>query len=134
MHAGADVNRLTALLIAAAIGLAVGAGAACKLTADHYEAAAARAQQDAADAYQARTVELNHIAAQLEQARHERKTVYRTITRDVEKVVTRDVYRNVCLDADGMRIVNDALAGRAGAGDVAATVPAAGATAASDGR
>lgn len=134
MHAGADVNRLTALLIAAGIGLAAGAGAACKLTADHYQAAAAREQQEAAEAYQARTVELNDIAAQLEQARHERKTVYRTITRDVEKVVTRDVYRNVCLDSDGVRLVNDALAGRASAGQSADAVSAAGAAAGSNGR
>jgi len=128
------VNRLTALLIAAGIGLAAGASAACKLTADHYEAAAARAQQEAAAAYQARTEELNAVAAQLEQSRHERKIVYRAIARDVEKVVTRDVYRNVCLDADGVRIVNDALAGRPGASDTAAALPAAGAAAGNNGR
>jgi O-acetyl-ADP-ribose deacetylase (regulator of RNase III) len=39
------------------------------------------------------------------------KVVYRTITRDVEKVVTRDVYRNVCLDDSGLLLANAALAG-----------------------
>ena len=128
------MNRLTALLIAAGIGLAAGAGAAYKITSDHYDAAAARAQQEAAAAYQARTVELNAIAAQLEQSRHERKIVYRSIARDVEKVVTRDVYRNVCLDADGVRIVNDALAGRTGTGQPADAMPATGTAAGNDRR
>jgi hypothetical protein len=128
------VNRLTALLIVAGGGLAAGASAAYKITADHYDAMAAKAQKEAADAYQARTVELNAIAAQLEQVRHERKIVYRTIARDVEKVVTRDVYRNVCLDADGVRIINDALAGRASPSEPAATMPAAGAAAGNDRR
>jgi hypothetical protein len=112
----------------------IGAGAGVKITADHYQAAAARSQQEAAGAYQARTVELNDIAAQLEQSRHERKTVYRTITREVDKVVSRDVYRNVCLDSDGVRLVNDALAGRASAGQPADAVPAAGAAAGGNGR
>lgn len=120
--------------IALAVGIAIGAGPAWKLTADHYRAKAAAAELAAAEAYQARTVELNAIAAQLEQARHDRKTVYRTITRDVEKVVTRDVYRNVCLDPDGVRIVNDALAGRASSGELAPSMPATGAAAGSDGR
>jgi hypothetical protein len=30
---------------------------------------------------------------------------------EVEKVVNRDVYRNVCLDDDGLRLVNTALNG-----------------------
>lgn len=115
------------ILLAAAI-FGAGALAGYKVTADHYTAVSAEALKAAAEAYQARTVELNDIAAQLEQSRHERKTVYRTITRDVEKVVTRDVYRNVCLDADGVRLINDAFAGRASAGDFASAVPATGAT------
>lgn len=119
--------------IALAVGLAIGAGGATKLTTDHYDAKAATAQQAAAEAYQARTVELNTIAAQLEQSRHDRKTVYRTITRDVEKVVTRDVYRNVCLDDDGVRAINDALAG-ANSGQPDASLPAAAAAGGQDRR
>lgn len=121
------------IAIALAVGILAGAGPAVKLTADHYKAKAAAEELAAAEAYQARTVELNAIAAQLEQARHDRKTVYRTITRDVEKVVTRDVYRNECLDADGLRIVNDALAG-ARTGQPDADMPATPAAGGQDGR
>lgn len=121
-------------LFAGALALFV-AGGWCghRITAEHDAAKAAEAERAAAAAYQARTVELNTIAAQLEQSRHDRKTIYRTITRDVEKVVTRDVYRNECLDTDGLRIVNDALAG-ARTGQPDAAVPTTGAAAGDNGR
>jgi len=50
------------------------------------------------------------------------RTVY------VDKIVTRDVYRNVCLDADGLRCVNAAIRGESAAGckpDDAVRTPAA---------
>lgn len=119
--------------ICAAIAFAVGAGASYKLTADHYTAAAAKQRQAAAEAYQARTVELNAIAVQLEQSRHERKIVYRTITRDVEKVVTRDLYRHECFDDSGLSIANAALAGTY-TGQPDASLPAAAAAGRQDRR
>lgn len=33
----------------------------------------------------------------------------RTITVEVEKIVDRPVYRNVCLDADGLRLLNEQI-------------------------
>ena len=39
------------------------------------------------------------------------RVIYRTITRDVDRIVERPVYRNVCLDSDGLRSVNAALSG-----------------------
>jgi hypothetical protein len=127
------MNGLT--IIAAAVAFAIGTGAGVKLTSDHYSARTAKAQQAAAAAYQARTEELNAVSAQLEQARHERKIVYRTITQQVDRIVARDVYRNVCLDADGLSAVNAALAGKpVDPGVLDAAVPAAGAAAGSDRR
>jgi NAD(P)H-hydrate repair Nnr-like enzyme with NAD(P)H-hydrate dehydratase domain len=35
------------------------------------------------------------------------------ITREVERVVEKPVYRNVCLDADGLKLLSDAVHGRA---------------------
>jgi hypothetical protein len=128
------MNRLSALLIAAGIGLAAGAGAACKLTADHYIAAAATQKEADAKAYQARTAEFNQVSAELEQARNDRKIVYRTITKQVEKVVDRDMYRQSCFDDDGLSIANAALAGATRAGQPADAMPAAGAATGNDGR
>lgn len=39
------------------------------------------------------------------------KVVYRTITRDVDKVVTRVEYRNVCLPPDGLLHAQRAISG-----------------------
>jgi hypothetical protein len=121
--------------IAAAAVFALGAGSGYKLTADHFTAKEAKEQEAAAEAYQAKAEELNAVSAQLEQAKNERKVVYRTITKQVEKVVTRDVYRNVCLDDSGVQLVNAALAGKPiDSSQLNAAVPAAGAAAGNDGR
>lgn len=39
------------------------------------------------------------------------KVIYRTITREVDKIVEREVYRNICFDADGLKSANIALSG-----------------------
>jgi hypothetical protein len=43
------------------------------------------------------------------------QTVFRTITKEVEHVVEKPVYRNVCIDPDGLRVANRAIAGAAAA-------------------
>ena len=41
------------------------------------------------------------------------KVVYRTITRDVDKLVTRVEYRDrACFDDDGLRLANSAISGK----------------------
>lgn len=52
---------------------------------------------------------------QLETARAKTSIRYKTLVREVEKVVERPVYANVCLDADGLRLANSALAGSSAA-------------------
>ena len=39
----------------------------------------------------------------------ERETIVREITREVPKIVDRPVYRNVCVDADGVRLIERAV-------------------------
>lgn len=46
---------------------------------------------------------------ELEHARSKTEIKYRTITKEVEKLVDRPVYSNVCFDADGLRLANEAL-------------------------
>jgi len=48
-------------------------------------------------------------AAELEDARSQTIVKYRTINKEVEKIVERPVYSNVCLDPDGLRLANSAL-------------------------
>lgn len=39
----------------------------------------------------------------------QRETIVREITREVPKVIDRPVYRNVCIDADGVRLIGRAV-------------------------
>lgn len=53
----------------------------------------------------------NRASTGLEADREKTRVVYRTITRKVDRIVERPVYRNVCFDDDGVREANAALAG-----------------------
>ena len=70
------------------------------------EWAEANRLQREAEAKQAATA-----STKLETGNAKAQVVYRTITKEVDKIVTRDVYRNVCLDDDGLRVVRDAIRG-----------------------
>lgn len=79
----------------------------------HAAAAAHRAHADAQ-------------AQQFEVARAKAARNRQIITREVENVVERPVYRDgICLDADGLRLVAAAVAGDADPGQPAAALPAA---------
>jgi hypothetical protein len=55
--------------------------------------------------------EYNKLSIEYEELKNKRQDDARVITKQVEKVVTRDVYRNICLDDDGLRIINEAISG-----------------------
>lgn len=54
----------------------------------------------------------NDAAMELEAKKDERQIVYKTITKTVDRIVDRPVYRNECIDDDGLLAVNAALKGR----------------------
>ncbi len=58
---------------------------------------------------QAAMKQANDAATQLEHAHAKTEIKYRTITKEVEKVIDRPVYTGKCLDDDGLRLVNAAL-------------------------
>lgn len=60
--------------------------------------------------------QIKAAAAALEAERAKRKVVYRTITKTVDKIVERPVYRQQCMDDDGLRCVNAALRGEGASG------------------
>jgi len=53
----------------------------------------------------------NTAATRLEAAHAKTRVEFRTITKVIEKIVEKPVYRDMCLDDDGLRAVNAALAG-----------------------
>lgn len=56
-------------------------------------------------------VKYDRIVVELEDERKKSKIVYRTITKEVEKIVDRPIYSSQCFDSDGVRLYNDALKG-----------------------
>lgn len=73
-----------------------------------------------------RTAALAQADSNAATAEIERQTTTREIRHEVERIIDRPVYRNVCIDADGLRILDNATAAangddpRAPAGDTAA--------------
>ena len=53
----------------------------------------------------------NSAAQELEIKKNERQIEYKTITKTVDRIIDRPIYRNECIDADGLRSINDALSG-----------------------
>jgi hypothetical protein len=60
-----------------------------------------------------REVKEDVASVSLEKDRERVRTVYRTITQEVDRVIEKKVveYRDVCLDDDGLRLANAALTG-----------------------
>jgi hypothetical protein len=54
---------------------------------------------------------LNTVSAELETLKAMRADNAKVVYKTVEKIVTRDVYRNDCIDSDGLSIANQALSG-----------------------
>lgn len=83
--------------------------------ADRYQTKIATMQVEAQDRTQkardALMAQANAAVTTLESQNAKASIVYRTITQTVDKIVDRPVYRNVCLDDDGLRLVNAALGG-----------------------
>ena len=53
------------------------------------------------------------VAISLEEKLQKLRENERTVVRETTKVVERSVYRNVCLDPDGVRLINAAKEGKA---------------------
>ncbi len=62
-------------------------------------------------AKQAMLIQSANASAALEAGNAKREIVYRTITKNVDRIVERPVYSGVCFDDDGLRLANAALAG-----------------------
>lgn len=80
-----------------------------------YEAQMAQQQAQAMAKQTELQRQLNAASAAFEEAKKARRVVYRDRVQTVEKIVERPVYRDtVCLDPDGLRILNDAIGAAAG--------------------
>ena len=52
---------------------------------------------------------INKASADYEQLKSEQRVITETKIREVQKIVERPVYHNVCIDDDGLRIINSLI-------------------------
>ncbi|MFW1829048.1 hypothetical protein ACG94V_13000 [Acinetobacter sp. ULE_I001] len=53
--------------------------------------------------------EVNKVSADYEQLKSEQRVKVETVTREVQKIIERPVYNNICIDADGLLIINSLI-------------------------
>lgn len=120
------VTLAATIKVAIAVALAAALlGAWCAWTVqgwrlDAQEASFTRAVNEARNRQEVRAEDASSDHAQHAEAiRTEAQIIYREVPRVVEK----PVYRNVCIDPDGLRLISRAIRGSGGAGQPAPAVP-----------
>lgn len=53
--------------------------------------------------------EVNKVSADYEQLKSEQRVKVETKIREVQKIITKPVYSNYCIDDDGLRIINSLI-------------------------
>lgn len=94
------------LMCAAAFGYGV------HVTNDHWNAKELGVEKQIEAEKDALVKQANDAEAALSAAQAQQKVVYRDVIKNVDRIVTRPVYRNVCLDPDGLQLANTALTGK----------------------
>jgi len=68
----------------------------------------AKAEAKAVAAMEKGRLAIETVSSRLSEARRDQDTQFRTIYHEATKIIERPVYRNICVDADGMRLLDRA--------------------------
>lgn len=71
-----------------------------------------KATQPYKEAAAAAQAEANKVSQTYEETKQAERVRTETIIKEVEKIVERPVYRNVCLDVDGLSAINQGITGK----------------------
>lgn len=99
-------------IITALVSAALAFGAAWKVQDWRHDAAELKRQEEASELQRLLARKSDNAAVSHEQFQERERVVYQTITETVDRIVEKPVYRNICLDADGMRALGAAIHGR----------------------
>lgn len=99
------MSTLYAAIIAGVIGFAAG----WQVNDWRHEAARAEQADQQREADRKQEAKLDAASASHEAVRENIRTEFQVIYRDRDRVVEKPVYRNVCLDADGLRLIKSAI-------------------------
>jgi hypothetical protein len=105
------VIPLQSHLVVGAVAASLAFGIGWKAQGWRRDAAELARQEDAAEMVRRRARTADAAAVSHEVFKERERVVYHTITETVDRIVERPVYRNVCLDASGMRALSDAIHG-----------------------
>lgn len=114
--------NLTTIILSGAIVAAFGAG--YKVADNVADARQLKILKLEKERYAELETQYHGASADLERVLSERRTQQARITQKVEQIVVRPVYRNACLDDDGLRAANSALVGTSNASEPDAKMPA----------
>lgn len=95
------------------LGLAAGFAGAWNVQAWRADSAELKRTQAAKSDFLRREKEAYAPSVAHERFKEKERVVYEVITETVDKIIERPVYRNVCIDPDGLRSLNAAVRGRA---------------------
>jgi len=97
-------------LVVGALAACLGAAGAWTIQGWRFDAREAARLEQEREAARANAKTADKASEGHEQAKAEIRTEFKTIYRDVARVVEKPVYKNVCLDEDGIDIINRAIA------------------------
>lgn len=109
---------------AALIGLAVGGASIWRLQEWRHDAQDKERIETARETERLRARTADKASEGHEVFKEKERVVYQTITETVDRIIERPVYRNTCIDPDGLQQLNAAIAGSsATTGQPAPAVP-----------
>ncbi len=110
------------------LALTIGAGSAWQVQAWRHEAREAQRLESERETRSLLARRADSAAASHEARRQRIDAEVRVITQEVDRVVERPVYRDRCIDDDGLRLIARAIGGADAASEPAHPMPDAGAT------
>lgn len=96
-------------LIAAAVSAIIAFGSAWQIQDWRFEAKEKERLEQMQEAKKMREKQISTASAAYEKKKEVTRVKYVTITQEVEKLVDRPIYKNVCLDADGIKAINEGI-------------------------
>ena len=100
---------LTDYLIVGVVSFGLGFGGAWKVQDWRHDSKVLEVNQTI-EVRQDQNIDKAQVAStQFEVKQNETKTEFKTIYRDVEKIVYRPIYANTCFDADGLQLITRAV-------------------------
>ena len=96
-------------IIAVAVSALLAFGSAWKIQDWRFDSKEKERLEQVQEAKQMREKQISAASVGYEKKKGVTRVKYVTITQEVEKIVDRPVYKNICLDDDGIKLINEGI-------------------------